>query len=302
MFETTQHLVAYISAKIGSDYIQELRPGRCFRLHARERPVLLKLYKGARSMEQARRESGFLERHGETVGYRRLGISELADVPNELVLPEGHFSWALYPWLASARPVAPLSLRTLAFLSRFANLVETLPVPEYPSVNDWGLHTWTIRARLARAKSSCRQAKDLSSFILDTAIPFVEDRLERAPRYLRWCHGDLKPENIVEYSEERHCVIDWESVHLDVPHYDRIYFFVEGIVSGNSAAPLSTHWNHYSRLMGIDFNLKSAAPLATAIVSGQLAALLAQGNSPRSDTYMQERCAVLSALLTAGVG
>lgn len=302
MLETTHQLAAHLVGKLGGGESQELRSGRCFRLQTAESATLLKVYEGARAMEQARCETRFLDRHCESVGYGRLRPPALADVPDEVLLSGRPVSWALFPWIPDARQPDPLAPHSLAFVARFATLVEALPLPDSASAYDWGLHSRVIRARLARANSPCREARELVALMLDTAVPLVEERLERSPRSLRWCHGDLKPHNVLELPGARFCVVDWESVHLDVSHYDRTYFFVEGVLEEHLDLSLGASWDRYARLVDVELDLDSIVPLAVAIVSAQLAALLARGNSPRSDPYMQGRRAVLDALLATGCG
>lgn len=253
-------------------------------------------------MKQARCEMRFLEWHCKTVGYGRVRPPALADVPEEVLLSGAAVMWALFPWIPKAQQIDPLTSQSLAFVSRFATLVETLPLPDSFGHYEWGLHSRVVRARLERANSACSQARELVAFMLDTAVPLIEMQLDHRRSALHWCHGDLKPENVLELPDGQFCVVDWESVHVDVEHYDRTYYFVEAVLKEHQDLSIWERWDRYAQFLEVELDFDSVFPLAVAIVAAQLADLLARGNSPRSDPYMQRRLAVLNALLAARCG
>lgn len=302
MLRTTQQLAAHLVEKLGGGQSLELRSGRCFHLQTADCEALLKIYAGERAMKQARCEMRFLDWHCKTVGYGRFRPPALADLPDEVLLSGGAVMWALFPWIPEAQQLDPLAYQSLSFVSQFATLIETLPIPDSFGPYDWGLHSRVIRARLERANSSCSEARQLVAFMLDTAVPLIETQLDHKHSALRWCHGDLKPENVLELPDGQFCVVDWESVHLDVAHYDRTYYFVEGVLKEHQDLSILESWDRYAKFLDVELNFNSVFPLAIAIVAAQLADLLARGNSPCSDPYMQRRFAVLHALLAARCG
>lgn len=283
--------------------VSNLNKGRSYRIDSKTSSWLLKFHSGANGLRNHENEKRFLSDFGHLVGYSAPVACDLIPLPDSLNYNGVESKWSVYQWLPGAPVIAVREPQLLAYLMDICSTLEGVGQTGKLDRFDWGGHSDIIRSRINRARASSSDDVTLFDLLESEVLPIVASRVDATMPRNVWCHGDLKPSNIIKLPNGSFQAIDWESVHLDVAGYDLAYFFLES--SCNRSTLTAESCLDFFDLLDMPSNGIFAGgegrenfwAVSLAILAGQIAMLMARGNHPKTDEYLAERIDVLQAVL-----
>lgn len=305
-----RHLIAEnIGMQLGAKKVLSLKSDRCFRIKGEQESWLLKFFIGDRAITSKINEEIFLNTYGRLLNYQT--ASPLV-VDNKLILFQADgqkMQWQLYPWIFSNGKIKGAKINSLInYLSQIIEKLSefTVPLDTTNCSFFWGSPIMVITDLISRFSLKNNNEID---FIEKQILP----KLARCNLWdlpdLVWCHGDMKLSNVIRASDTVYQLVDWEAIHLDIPYYDLVYFFIEDYMRFElKSFQFNRCWDEYiscfprtfygEKVRSLSFN--DAKMIALAIVAFQVTMLIARGNKPMHDCYLKGKISTLHQLYKGG--